>query len=575
MTPVWGELTSAEAARLAESDPVFLWAVSATEQHGPHLPLSTDAIIAGALASEAERNLPSAFPLVHLPALEVGASLEHESFPGTLSVPADLLAAWVVQMGRRLAASGGRRLVILNAHGGNRHTLEGAALRLRAEAGLLVIPVHYPRLGQPPSVELPAGEWRHGLHGGAVETAMMLHLRPDLVRTEELRPGPSLAEELEASLEIVSAEGAAGFAWLAGDLNPLGFTGDATLADAAMGRVLVEFWGSRLAAVLRDARAFPLDRLRGRRAGSGGAEWTDVGTGTPVGEPVGTSAPVGEAVGTSAPPREDTGVGASSGDPLFELFLPLAAGPRVVVGQLGQGLDGRIATNEGHSHYVTGEEDLVRLHRLRALVDAVVIGAGTALSDDPRLTVRRVPGPNPVRVVLDPKGRLPETLRIFRDGAAPTLHLLAEGAGRGGGAPGASGLPPDPSAGPGEPSAGSGEVGSAGPGEVRVERVFLPTGADGRFDPAEVVRFLGTCGLSRILVEGGGVTVSHFLEAGVLDRLHITVAPLLMGSGRPSLTLPSIRRMDGALRPRTRIFRLGQDVLFDLDLRSGASSSAR
>jgi len=108
-----------------------------------------------------------------------------------------------------------------------------------------------------------------------------------------------------------------------------------------------------------------------------------------------------------------------------------------------------------------------------------------------------------------------------------------------------------------------------------VERVFLPTGADGRFDPAEVVRFLGTCGLSRILVEGGGVTVSHFLEAGVLDRLHITVAPLLMGSGRPSLTLPPIRRMDGALRPRTRIFRLGQDVLFDLDLRSGASSSVR
>ncbi|TVR65255.1 MAG: hypothetical protein EA422_04570 [Gemmatimonadales bacterium] len=541
MSRVWGELTWPEAARLAASDPVVLWTVSATEQHGPHLPLSTDAVIAAGLVSEAERHLPSQFPLVHLPALEVGASLEHEGFPGTLSVPAHLLTDWVVRMGRRLAASGGRRLVILNTHGGNRHALEGAALRLRAEAGLLVIPVHYPRFGRPPSVELPDGEWRHGLHGGAVETAMMLHLRPDLVRTDELRPGPSLAQELEASLEIVSAEGAAGFAWLAGDLNPLGFTGDATLADAAMGRTMVEFWGARLAAVLRDARAFPLDRLEGRRAPLDGSRSSDAGPGVALG---------------TGPAR-----GAPADDPLSELFLPLMADARFVVGQLGQGLDGRIATEEGHSHYVTGEEDLVRLHRLRALVDAVVVGAGTALSDDPRLTVRRVPGSNPVRVVLDPRCRLPETLRIFRDGAAPTLHLVAaEDDGGEGASPGRHRAP-----------AASVET-SGGSREPGVERVSLPTDADGRFDPGEVIRVLRARGLSRILVEGGGTTVSHFLEAGALDRLHVTVAPLLMGSGRPALTLPPIRRMEGALRPRTRIFRLGSDVLFDLDLRSGASN---
>ena len=108
---------------------------------------------------------------------------------------------------------------------------------------------------------------------------------------------------------------------------------------------------------------------------------------------------------------------------ILELFLPLRRIPGLVIGQLGQSLDGRIATDEGHSHYINGPEDLLRLHRLRALVDAVVVGAGTATADDPRLTVRRAPGPHPVRVVLDPRGRVPEDLRMFRDGVAPTLWI--------------------------------------------------------------------------------------------------------------------------------------------------------
>lgn len=222
---------------------------------------------------------------------------------------------------------------------------------------------------------------------------------------------------------------------------------------------------------------------------------------------------------------------------LLEIFLPVRRVHDPVVGQLGQSLDGRIATEEGHSHYINGPEDLLRLHRLRALVDAVVVGAGTATADDPRLTVRRTTGEHPVRVVLDPQGRVPLDRTLFQDGAAPTLWLQ------------------------------EGAVGAERPGPAAHVRVLtLPTDPAGFFEPTSVLDLLRRRGLGPILVEGGGRTVSRFLEAGTLDRLHISVAPLLIGSGRPALTLPPIRRLDEALRPPVRHFRLGDDLLFDLSL---------
>lgn len=205
-----------------------------------------------------------------------------------------------------------------------------------------------------------------------------------------------------------------------------------------------------------------------------------------------------------------------------------------MVGQLGQSIDGRIATESGHSHYVTGPADIRRLHRLRALVDAVVVGAGTVALDDPRLTVREVDGDNPVRVVLDPDDRLGRDRKVFADGAAPTLVVRSAARGA---------------------AAGGGDV------------IALPAaGAEG-FDLRALLDALRARGLRRVLVEGGGVTVSRFLQAGLLDRLHLTVAPLLLGSGKPALTLPPIATLDQALRPRCRHFRMGPDLLFDLDLR--------
>lgn len=224
---------------------------------------------------------------------------------------------------------------------------------------------------------------------------------------------------------------------------------------------------------------------------------------------------------------------------LLDLYLPLLLDPRPVVGQIGQSLDGRIATENGHSHYVTGPADLRRLHRLRALADAVVVGAGTIAADDPRLTVREVEGENPVRVVLDPNGRLGTDRAVFRDGAARTVVVRRAPAGRDG----------------------------AGPGPDVLELPADAAAGDSSIAPAAIVAALRAQGLVRILVEGGGVTVSRFLAAGVLTRLHVTVAPLLIGSGRHALDLPPVASLDRALRPPCRRFPLGDDVLFDLDLR--------
>lgn len=221
-----------------------------------------------------------------------------------------------------------------------------------------------------------------------------------------------------------------------------------------------------------------------------------------------------------------------------ELYRPLlqAAG-RYALAQLGQSLDGCIATRTGDAVFVTGEADRAHLHQLRALVDAVVVGVGTVVSDDPRLTVRTVAGPDPHRVVLDPSGRAPRGCRVLSDGG-PTTWLVTE-----------------------TTAAALGRV----PAAVTVRT--LPT-VGGSFGPAQVLDLLADLGLPRVLVEGGGRTVSAFLDAGVLDRLHLSVAPVLLGTdGTTGIGVPGPALARDAVRPPSRVFRLGEDVCFDLDLR--------
>jgi diaminohydroxyphosphoribosylaminopyrimidine deaminase/5-amino-6-(5-phosphoribosylamino)uracil reductase len=219
-----------------------------------------------------------------------------------------------------------------------------------------------------------------------------------------------------------------------------------------------------------------------------------------------------------------------------DVFGPLRKGTvddLVIVGQIGQSLDGRIATESGHSKYINGPGGLVHLHRLRALVDAVVVGVGTAIADDPQLTVRRVAGPQPARVVIDPKGRLGAGARMFVDNGVRRLLITADGT---------CCTPPS-----------------------GVEIITLPA-ANGQIAPSAILVALAGCGMRRILIEGGANTVSRFLVAGCLDRLHVMVAPIILGAGGPGLILPALERADQAPRMPMRVHQISDDVLFDCDL---------
>jgi diaminohydroxyphosphoribosylaminopyrimidine deaminase/5-amino-6-(5-phosphoribosylamino)uracil reductase len=231
--------------------------------------------------------------------------------------------------------------------------------------------------------------------------------------------------------------------------------------------------------------------------------------------------------------------------PFEELFGPLRSGTGgegLVIGQLGQSLDGRVATESGHSHYINGPDGLEHLHRLRALCDAVVVGIGTALADDPQLTVRRVAGPNPVRVVIDPRGKLSANAKLLADDGVRRMVLTTSKV---------------------SPKLPTG-----------VEIVMLQASED-RIAPQTILTALRERGLKRILIEGGADTVSRFLAAGCLDRLHVVVAPVLFGSGRAGITLPSIERADQALRMPMHVHRLGEEVLFDCDLKTHRTSLGR
>lgn len=231
------------------------------------------------------------------------------------------------------------------------------------------------------------------------------------------------------------------------------------------------------------------------------------------------------------------------------LYEPLRQGSWLLA-HLGQSLDGFVATAAGHSRFVNGSANLMHLHRLRALADAVIVGAGTVAADDPQLTVRLVAGRSPVRVVLDPQASLPADRRIFRDGAAPTLQASL-----------APGQAPGPA--PGQP-----------PGQPweRAERLVVAA-RDGALCLEDLRRQLAERGLTRLFVEGGGITVSRFLAAGLLDRLQLCVAPVLIGGGRPGLAVPPAATMDQALRPPCRRWAMGPDVLFDFDLRAARAGA--
>lgn len=225
----------------------------------------------------------------------------------------------------------------------------------------------------------------------------------------------------------------------------------------------------------------------------------------------------------------------------LDLYGPLARrdlGP-VTVAQIGQSLDGRVATVTGDARDVSGPDGLAHLHRMRALVDGVVIGVKTALHDRPRLTVRLCPGDNPARVVIDPQGRLPDDAPLLADDGTQRIVIQA--------------------------------IERRRPAGVTTIRL-TPRGDT--LDPTEIAAALRGEGLQNLLIEGGGITIARFLEAKRLSRLQVAIAPLLIGGGPQGLSLPTpVRELADAIRPEMRAFSLGSDVVFDCALNEAASAA--
>jgi len=230
-------------------------------------------------------------------------------------------------------------------------------------------------------------------------------------------------------------------------------------------------------------------------------------------------------------------------DPLSALYEPLLRHPGskpFIIAQMGQSLDGRIATPTGKSRYINGFAGLNHLHRLRALVDAVVVGVGTVLADDPQLTTRRVEGRSPTRVVVDRSGRSRRDARWLRQDGCDRIVFSEDTEGW-----------PD--------------------GVERIGTDLVPD----VFEPAKLVAALAARGHHRILIEGGAATVSRFIDAGMVDRLHICLAPMILGSGRAALDLRPIDNLCDALHPRACPYLLDDgNVLYDCDLRSDASGAS-
>ena len=252
----WQDFTGGDCARW-----IAVLPLAAVEQHGPHLPLGVDAFLGEAYLARVKAMLPADLPATFLPLQSICQSEEHEAFPGTLSLSAQtVISAWN-DIGDSVHRAGVRKLLMITSHGGNVHTMNVVANHLRAKHGMLVVTCAWHRFGYPEGLFSDA-EIKHGIHGGDIETSMMLAARAQMVRKESLLDAKPATVALERNFQWLNADKPAGFGWMTQDLHPSGAVGDATKASAEKGNAALDHAAKAFVELLREMDRFDLKILR-------------------------------------------------------------------------------------------------------------------------------------------------------------------------------------------------------------------------------------------------------------------------------------------------------------------------
>jgi creatinine amidohydrolase len=259
----WMEMTWQEiaGAGTATARWIAVLPLAAVEQHGPHLPLGVDTYIAEAYLTAVRKILPAALPVTFLPIQRIGISVEHTAYPGTLTVSAaTAIAAWT-EIGQAVARAGLRKLVLVTSHGGNVSAMELVARDLRARLGMLAVTVAWHRFGYPDDT-FTSEERRHGIHGGDIETSLMLAAMPNLVRIDNAANATPATVAMAREFKWLGASRPAGFAWMTQDLQTSGALGDATLANAGKGEAALAHGAQAFVQLLHEVDRFDLKRLQ-------------------------------------------------------------------------------------------------------------------------------------------------------------------------------------------------------------------------------------------------------------------------------------------------------------------------
>lgn len=257
----WQDWTTRDFDSVDPARDVALMPVAAIEQHGPHLPVSVDADINQGVIAAAAPYLADNLRVVALPMLAIGKSNEHLAFRGTLTIGTETLLRYWIDIAESVLRAGFRKIVVLNSHGGQPQLVEILVRELRVRHGALAVSASTYGFGLPDGL-FDAHERAYGIHAGAVETSMMLHLRPDQVKREHFADFASTAPTIERDYDELTLEGSVGIGWMTQDINPAGAIGNATLADAQAGAACLDHAGRALARLLADVSRYPLPETR-------------------------------------------------------------------------------------------------------------------------------------------------------------------------------------------------------------------------------------------------------------------------------------------------------------------------